>query len=453
MKRRTTLIGAIVIASLLAAASPAVAEYRTRTGTPNDLLISRTQERIPGGLFSPRIITCTNVRTQGTIQKSDTDQGAVLVGGHLLNKIDESDTCTMIGWFSTSSTATSLHTELQFGQNGFLDRGMNEKVVAPVQIKVTGKGGGICTVTIPVTAENEHVGSFEMENVGKEVHLKGEATGLVGEGEESALCKENEVNGQLKDVQMKQEAEYEELDAVTSPEAGPYWRHREGASGGGSYIEARAPETVEGSGGEQKLTGEISSIPVEISAKEVSAKGIVYNNNDEGQLKLTLTYHEPKLVKPAMKECTVKLGEANVVTVAGHLAWKWDGTKKQLEEETQAAQTPYIVLDPAGTEIKEGAAELPKGQFTTITFSSCGLLAGKFKMEGSATDEPKPLHIEEWSKAPSLIGLSSKEQEHFSNGEKFIGAEPELSIGEKTASLLGTTELKATKQEVAIFES
>ncbi len=454
MMKKVTLTGLAALVGLLTIVAPAPADWHTMNGTPTSGSTTRSQVTIPGGLFSSRSIQCNNNTTEWTIQKGDTNQGPVLVGAHILGKFVVSETCTLVGWLSTSNTATMTRREEQFAQKAFEDTGVTDSVKSSFQIKVTGKSGGTCTITIPVVAGNEKLGSFSMEDKGKEVILDGEAKGLVSKGEESALCKENEVNGEITTGQLKEEVDFNELSTVTAPDAGPYWRQREVAEGEGTYIAASSPVKVEGTGGEQRFTGEIAATPLEISAKEEQAKGIIYNNNLQGQLKVALTYHEPKLIKPVLKECAVKIGENNIVNAAGHLAWKWNGLKSQLEESKQSAQAPDLILTPATAEIAEGATELPKGQFTTITLSKagCGLLAGTFKIEGSVTGEPKPLHLEEWSKAPTITTQAGKKQQHFSNADKFIGAETGLLFGGNPAGLAGTTELKAAK-EVAIFES
>jgi hypothetical protein len=455
MIKEMTFVGLAALVGSLVLVASAPADWHSINGTPNARDMSSSQVTIPGGLFSSRSIQCVNVASEDTIQKGDTQQGPVLVGAHVLVKSDISESCTLVGWFSTSGSATMSRRERQFEQNAIANTGITDSIKSTIQIKVMGKSGGSCIITIPAVTENEHLGSFSMEDSGNEVLLEGQAKGLVSKGEESTLCKENEVNGEITTGQLKEKVDFSELDTVTAPDGGPYWRHREGGKGEGAYIEAGSPEKVEGTGGEQKFTGEIAAIPFEINAKEEQASGIIYNNILQGQLKLALTYHEPRLIKPALKECTVKIGENNIVNAAGHLAWKWNGTKSQLEETKQSAQVPDVILTPATTEIAEGATELPKGQFTTVTFSKggCGVLAGTFKVEGSVTGEPKPLHLEEWSKAPTITTQTGKRQQHFSNEDKFVGVETGPLFGGHAAGLAGTTELKAAKQEVAIFES
>src|ERR1700679_3667376 len=79
-------------------------------------------------------------------------------------------------------------------------------------------------------------------------------------------------------------------------EAGPFWHHRaKGGEGTGEKIAETSAEKFSGEGGEQKLTGTIGSTGIEITAKSVQAKGIIYNNALQGQIKVLLVYHEPKL--------------------------------------------------------------------------------------------------------------------------------------------------------------
>src|ERR1700686_1316488 len=153
---------------------------------------------------------------------------------------------------------------------------------------------------------------------------------------------------------------------ITNASAGPFWHHRSGGKGEGEKIESKSPESVSGTGGEQILTGEVAGTKVEIATKSVKVTGIIYNNTLQGQAKIVQKYEEPKLVKPALKECIVKIGASNETKSEAHLA------------------TPGMIFTPLP--IESGAKELPKGTFTEIalTGSGCGVLAGKFAVKGNA---------------------------------------------------------------------
>jgi hypothetical protein len=235
-------------------------------------------------------------------------------------------------------------------------------------------------------------------------------------------------------------------------EAGPFWHHREsGGKGNGMKIEEKSPENFSGEGGEQIFVGELSGTRVEITSKSVQAKGILYNNALQGQFKLLLKGHEPKLVKPELKGCEVKVGENNELKAEGHLAWKWNGEAKQLEEQPQALQKPSAIAAPGA--IEAGATKLPEGSFTSVSFkgAGCGVLVGTFKASGSASALPKPANLEEWS-TTLTIAFPGWKQLHFWNGKAFIGASVGLMVGGNPATITGAAVSKAAVQEVAAFE-
>jgi hypothetical protein len=235
-------------------------------------------------------------------------------------------------------------------------------------------------------------------------------------------------------------------------EAGPFWHHRNvGEKGPGEKINQPKDEQFQGEGGEQVLKGTITPQAVEITAKSVQVKGIIYNNALQGQIKVLLKYHEPTLRLPVLKECLVKIGTNNEVKAEGHLAWKWNGEKKQLEEQPQTLQKPDIIFTP--TEIAEGAEKLPEGSFTTITLSGagCGVLSGTFKVNGSLSTLVKPSQLEEWS-TKLVTSFPGWKQQHFWNGKAFIGVEPGLTFAGNAATLTGIVESIADVQEIAVFE-
>jgi len=236
-------------------------------------------------------------------------------------------------------------------------------------------------------------------------------------------------------------------------EAGPFWHHRNNAKeGAGSKIEEKSPESFQGEGGEQKLKGTISGLAVEGAAGSVQVKGIIYNNTLQGQTKLKEIVHEPRLVKPELKGCAATIGENNIISVTGHLAWTWNGTKEQLTEQPQLNQKPDGIGVPA--EIAEGATELPKGTFTTITLkgSGCGVLLGTFRIEGSAALEGTPENLEEWARTLTVRIPEGKRKQHFWNGKEFIGVETGLKSASNEASLSGQAKAKSVTQEIAAFE-
>ncbi len=239
--------------------------------------------------------------------------------------------------------------------------------------------------------------------------------------------------------------------AVTaSAEAGPFFHHRAvGAKGEGEKIEVKTPEEIASSTGAAFVLVRINGMEVVLSVASMQLKGIIYNNALQGQAKITTVFVTPTIVKPELKGCTVVVGQNNTNQVFGHLAWKWNGEKKQLEETSQATQHPVWAF--VSSELAEGATELPKGTIISITFkgSGCGIFAGTFALKGDYGAAISPMGLEEWStseaQTPSMLKL------HFWNGKAFVGAE--------TSEFIGLGELKfktigrqgAAAQEIARF--
>jgi hypothetical protein len=244
--------------------------------------------------------------------------------------------------------------------------------------------------------------------------------------------------------------------SAASAEPGPFWHHRQaGEEGNGLKIDQPKDEQFQGEGGEQILKGTLSSLEVEIVAKSVQAKGVIYNNALQGQIKVTLLYHEPKLVKPVFKEvCQVKIGanKNNEVKAEGHLAWKYQGNASELTEKPATVQKPGIIFTPK--EILAGETKLPEGTFTEITLSpasACGVLAGTFPVKGSLSTVTKPGNLGQWS-TTLVTEFPGWTQQHFWNGTTQIGVTPGLSFGGNPATLTGSVTSKAAEQEIAVFE-
>jgi hypothetical protein len=245
------------------------------------------------------------------------------------------------------------------------------------------------------------------------------------------------------------------LAATTaSAAAGPFAYHRAiGEKGNGVKISEKSPEQFKGEGGQQKAASKISGIEVEGVAKSVQIKGIIYNNSLQGQLKMELGFREVSLTKPNLPGCEVKFGKNDTGTVVGHLAWKWNSTKKQLEEPAPLQQGPSGV--GLGSELAEGATELPSSEFTTISFSgsACGVLIGKYTAKGSETIKTTPSNLGEWSKTLSITLAEGKEAIHFWNGKAFVGADTSLTLGSEPAKVEGESKAEVPSQEIAVFEN
>jgi hypothetical protein len=236
-------------------------------------------------------------------------------------------------------------------------------------------------------------------------------------------------------------------------EAGPFWHQRSiGKKGNGVKIEEKAPESFSGEGAEQILIGDIGSEEVEITARSVQAKGTIYNNALQGQFKLLQKYSEPKVVKPVLPGCAVKLGTNDELRIFGHLAWKWNGQKKQLEEKPQAEQKPSGVGVP--DEIVPGETKLPEGTITEVSLTpskECGVLTGIFPVKGSISAFPKPDNLEEWSTSVVIV-FPGWEELHLWNGKESIGVGPGLRFAGNSAGYKGQSEVSTKLQEVAVFE-
>ncbi len=238
--------------------------------------------------------------------------------------------------------------------------------------------------------------------------------------------------------------------------AGPFWHHRGvGAKGEGEFVGGEeSPQEIQGEGGAQTLMGEVVGTKIEIVVSSAQIKGNLYNNGLQGQAKLELKYHEPKLVKPVLKGCEVVIGTNNTVNVLGHQIWKWNGESKQLEEKPQTKnQRPDWVFLPS--EIEEGAKELPKGQITTVALKGigCSVLLGKFILEGSEIGSITPGNLEEWSTSQTINLSGVKKKQHFWNGEAVVGVETGLTFGGNGGSLEGELKINDPGQELAIFET
>jgi hypothetical protein len=252
---------------------------------------------------------------------------------------------------------------------------------------------------------------------------------------------------------------------------GPYYYHRGvGEKGKGVKISENSPEGAEGKGGEQKWSGEIAKTPIEITAKQVKIKEIIYNNVNQGQAKFELTYAEPVLVTPKLPECKVTIGTNDTLHLDGYSAWRWNGTKAQLLEyhnqhTIQHADMNISLNEPKYTEAQEEEGkELPEDTetFMEIKFSAsgCGVLSGADKVNGADVTTPEsPVEFEEWSQTEKLNSAGGGAAQHFCF---FVHRDRPVPCGPiRNVSLMldgdafeykGEFEMKEPKQEVAFFE-
>lgn len=249
---------------------------------------------------------------------------------------------------------------------------------------------------------------------------------------------------------------------ATADAQGPFWYHRSlGGQGKGVKISAQEPEQVRGGGGAVVMEGKLAGNTIEIAASQVQVKGIIYNNSLQGQSKIELAYVQPTLVKPAGSHCAVIFGASNMVKVYGHLAWTWDLTATQLKEQPQLNQTADWIL--LGHEIQQGATELPKTVFTSITLKSSGgtcLLASQTTVEGSLAASIESALLGKFGTKQWVEALPNGALQHFWNGKENIGVETSLKFASEPIKLVQVLKETETfgrqggaKQEVALYES
>jgi hypothetical protein len=262
------------------------------------------------------------------------------------------------------------------------------------------------------------------------------------------------------------------LGAVTASTAsalGPWW-YRLNAKGAEEKIEPNAPENFKGGGGEQRLLSEIGAEKIEITAEQIQVKGAIFNGPHQGQIKVELVYHQPKLKIPNLANCGVTVGTNNIVVAKGHLMWKWNGTKEQLlaENQTTAGQTWDIGFTSVEPQVQEPFVEevdlTKSGIFTTVRLSGagCAALAGTFTVAGSEVAVPN-LGLGTFSRNLSTRTLAAPQVEpskgflqHYQTGNATHpnqGAKLGLVFGEKVASLIGQTNTTSEQQEIAVKET
>ena len=235
-------------------------------------------------------------------------------------------------------------------------------------------------------------------------------------------------------------------------EAGPFCHHRAiGGKGEGEKLGGdEVGENANGVGGEQILKGMVGTTPVEIMAKDIQVKIQIYNGPDQCQIKISIQYHNTRLVKPVVEGCETEVGVQNKIQIKLHAAWKWNGTTTQLEEQPQKEQqTDWIV----STTDLHGTTSLPKGEFVQITFNKkCGILAGKFPVKGTERVWILPEHVGEFNPKWKLVTAAGKYMQHYWNGTKFVGGETGLEFGGNPADLTGESEVTFEKQELGMSE-
>jgi hypothetical protein len=261
------------------------------------------------------------------------------------------------------------------------------------------------------------------------------------------------------------------MAASASAEPGPFWYHKLSGEKEGTKLAAGVAESFSGEGGEQILSGKAGET-LEITSKSVNVKGAITNGTLQGQIKLELAYVEPKIKSPKSFEtsCSVTVGSNNTVTVKGHLMWKWNGEKKQLEEQPQANQTwdmGFTAVEPEAQKPFVEKLSLTKvGTFTTLEFkpnkaNGCGIIPTNtpVAVSGSEVGIPNKETLGEFNKELTVRTMASEKDtflQHIATGEakpdEFQGLELGLSFDGNPASLTGQTTIKPAQQEIAVKE-
>lgn len=337
-----------------------------------------------------------------------------------------------------------------------------------VEIEVSPK----CTVSIAEggtlgSAEDFQVGGSEEEDISA-IAFSAQKVSVTGTSKE---CGESATTAKItSNINMFNLTTESEALAIGEEATGhAFWHHRaKGEKGEGTKIDEAKPEGITGKGGEQVLAGKVGGSEIQLAAKSVQIKGMIFDNTVQGQIKEELVYNEPHLVKPELKGCTVVVGEKNIAVIKGHLAWKWNGEEKQLEESAASAhQTPELVfsgIEPATQESSTEKINLTgSGALLPVKFSSgCSVLAGTFDVVGSEVGILS-LGIESFGKTLSTSTVASEKGSnekpdqfllHFLSITRkgYVGLLAGLTFGSEPASLTGQTELEPEKQEIAIFE-
>jgi hypothetical protein len=252
--------------------------------------------------------------------------------------------------------------------------------------------------------------------------------------------------------------------AAASANLGPYCYHRAlNGQGKGEKIAEQKPEGYQGQGATQVLEGKLGGGEIVIEAPRVQVKGVLYNKAVQCQTKILLKYEEPKLIKPVLPGCEVKVGMNNEVELAGHLVWKYQGIEKELKEQPQQNQKPDWLFNH--NQINDEKAELPKESFTEITLGpekACGaLLTGKFKVSGNVGGETDA-DIGIWHTQEAITVNKLWQHRPIVNAKgEFVEYSPfktELTFAGSEATYKGATKICTTgwqqnpKQEIAFWE-
>jgi hypothetical protein len=213
------------------------------------------------------------------------------------------------------------------------------------------------------------------------------------------------------------------MAAPVSASPGPFWHQRPaGTTGNGVKITQSAQEKFLSKGGTSVLTTG-GAVNITITCAEVQNKGTIWNNKLQGQGKLQVQFTKCKTIGNGAG-CTV--AEPIKFSTYFHLAWKWNGEAKQLEQGNQEALGQKVDILFTPKEIQEGAESInDEENFVTLTFNGICLNAST-EVVGFESAQIYPTQVGTWASNAAFVFTPVRKKQHFWNGTKQVGVETRL---------------------------
>ncbi len=185
-------------------------------------------------------------------------------------------------------------------------------------------------------------------------------------------------------------------------------------------------------------------------------KGTIWNNNFQGQGKVYVEFHKSCAVTGNGANC--KLVEPIVFNAFFHLAWKWDGSEKQLEQGNQQelGQKPDLIF--THNEVEGGPIKTEE-PFVTLHFTGTECIATTSEATGFESAQLYPTQVETWVKEAAFVFTTGKHKQHYWTGVKQEGVETELKafgLGANFAfedQVFGFAAANGEPVEIAVFEN
>ncbi len=203
---------------------------------------------------------------------------------------------------------------------------------------------------------------------------------------------------------------------------GPFWRQRAvGVKTSGVKITQAAQEKFLSKGGIAIL--QTPSLGITITCLESQNKGTIWNNRLQGQGKLQVVFHKCTVTGNGVG-CSVV--EPIKFSTFFHLAWKWNGEAKQLEQGNQEALGQKVDLLFTPREIQEGAESIGETEsFVTLKFAgTCTFL--NMEILGFESAQIYPTQVGTWANSAVFVFTPVRKKQHFWNGTKQVGVETRL---------------------------